>query len=432
MILPKVTGLCPHCGKEHTAAVRSILTGKNALLSLPEALKKLGANKVYLLADVNTWPVAGEKTAELLQNSGMACVPCIFSQNRLEPDEHAIEEAKSHYDASCNAVVSVGSGVLNDIGKIVAKDAGVPCAIVGTAPSMDGYASATSSMAIGGVKVSLPSKCPEIIVGDTEILKTAPEPMLKAGLGDMVAKYVSLGEWRIANIITGEYYCPWVADLVREAVKKCAENAVGLLRREDAAIDAVFEGLVLGGVAMAYAGVSRPASGVEHYFSHIWDMRALEFGTNMDLHGIQCAVGTMLSARLYEKLKQQTPNREKALRHAKEFDLNEYYVNLKALLGSAAEPLIELEKTEGKYDTAKHAKRLEIILQNWDTILSVAKEEIPTVAELEALFDAAKLPKTAEEIGMETELLPMTLQATKDIRDKYVLSRLLWDLGMEL
>ena len=71
------------------------------------------------------------------------------------------------------------------------------------------------------------------------------------------------------------------------------DNAPGLLRREEEAVAAVFEGLVIGGVAMNYAGLSRPASGVEHYISHVIDMRAVEFGTPMELHGIQCAVGTV-------------------------------------------------------------------------------------------------------------------------------------------
>ena len=63
----------------------------------------------------------------------------------------------------------------------------------------------------------------------------------------------------------------------RISKKRCVENAEGLLKREEEAVKAVFEGLVIGGVAMAFAGVSRPASGVEHYFSHVWDMRGLEF-----------------------------------------------------------------------------------------------------------------------------------------------------------
>ena len=67
-------------------------------------------------------------------------------------------------------MVGVGSGVINDIGKILSHTAGLPYAIVATAPSMDGYASATASVARDGLKISLPAKCADIIVGNLGVL----------------------------------------------------------------------------------------------------------------------------------------------------------------------------------------------------------------------------------------------------------------------
>ena len=202
------------------------------------------------------------------------------------------------------------------------------------------------------------------------------------------------------------------------------------MKRDENAIVAVFDGLVIGGVAMAYAGVSRPASGVEHYFSHIWDMRGLELGTKVDLHGIQCAIGTYLAAKLYEKIKKITPDREKALKYVSEFDFTEWSKELKEFMGSGADTMIALEEKEQKYNVQKHAERLEIIIKHWDEILEIIDEEIPAVSELDKLFDTIGAPKMPSEIGIENELIPMTFKATKDIRDKYVLSRLAWDLGI--
>ena len=293
---------------------------------------------------------------------------------------------------------------------------------------MDGYASATSSVEIDGLKVSLNSKCAEVIIGDIDILKNAPEKMLVAGLGDMLAKYISLAEWKIASEIVGEYYCERVASLVRTALKTCVDNAGGLLKREERAVKAVFEGLVIGGVAMAYAGMSRPASGMEHYFSHIFDMRALEFGLKADFHGTQCAVATLLSAKLYEKVLLITPNKEKALASVKAFDYQKYKRKLKAFLGKSADAMIALEKTEKKYCKRKHKKRLEIIIDKWDKVKEIIKSEIPTYQTLEKLFDDLGAPKTFIELGIDADLFT-TFLTTKDIRDKYVLSRLLWDLG---
>ena len=295
---------------------------------------------------------------------------------------------------------------------------------------MDGYASKTSSMSMDGLKVSLPSKCANVVIGDIDILKEAPLHMLKAGLGDMLAKYVSICEWKIANIIIGEYFCEDIAKLVKESLKKCTDNAKGLLKRDEEAVKAVFEGLILCGIAMAYAEVSRPASGVEHYFSHVWDMRGLEFGTKVDLHGIQCAIGTYLAICLYEQIKNVVPDREKALKYAESFDVSAWNEELKKFLGKSADTMIAQEEKEGKYNISKHKERLDIIIEKWDDIQSVIENELPSKDEIEKLFETIDLTTDPREIGIDKNILPQTFKTTKDIRDKYVLSRLCWDLGI--
>lgn len=417
------------CGKTHSFQTK-VVTGKGALARIPEHVTAFGARKVYILSDQNTFLAAGEKVCELLEKAGIQYVSYCFCQESLEPDEKSVGSAIMHYPADCDLVMAVGSGVMNDIGKIVSNLAGKPYIIVATAPSMDGYASATSSMTRSGLKISLPSKSAEVIIGDTDILRNAPMKLMKSGLGDMLAKYVSICEWRIAHLITGEYYCEEIAKLIRSAVKRCVDNAQGLLNREEAAVEAVFEGLVIGGIAMNYAGLSRPASGVEHYISHILDMRGVEFGTPVEPHGIQCAAGTLIAVKLYEKLAKIAPNREKALAHASSFNKEEWSVGLRALLGKGAESMIALEEKEGKYDTYDHKTRLEKILLNWTEILQIIAEELPSSGALEKLLEDMDLPKNLEQMGTSETLFPAIFRATGDIRDKYVLSRLAWDLGI--
>lgn len=418
------------CGRKHKTQVDDVIVEKGAINRIPEVIDRYDAKKVFVLADKNTYRAAGEKVCAILENQGIAYTKFVYQGESPEPEEFAVGSCMMHYDSSCDMIIAVGSGVINDIGKIVAKVTNHPYVIVGTAPSMDGYASGTSSMAMDGLKVSLPSACANVIIGDIDILKDAPKRLLQAGLGDMLAKYVSICEWRIANLITGEYYCETIAQMVRDALKKCVDNAEGLLKREEEAIKAVFEGLIIGGVAMSYAGVSRPASGVEHYFSHVWDMRALEFGTNMDLHGIQCAIGTLISAKIYEQIKNMTPDKEKALAYASQFVYADWSNTLKEFLGKSSDAMIAIEEKEHKYDVELHKKRLEVIMEKWDEILAIIEEELPSSAQIEMILDDIEAPKTPEEIGLGDTDLEVTFKTTKDIRDKYVLSRLAWDLGV--
>ena len=418
------------CGKVHHTSVDRIVIGAGALQQVPQIVKEYGVVRPFVVCDGNTWKAAGERLMQLLQEAEIEAVPFVFPMERIEPDEDGVGSAVMHFDHRCDMVIGVGSGVVNDISKILSGTAGVPYMIVGTAPSMDGFASATSSVARDGLKISLPSKCANVIVGDLDILKNAPQRLLQAGLGDMLAKYVSICEWRIAHELVGEPYCEKIAELVRASLECCMEHADGLLKREEEAVQAVFEGLVVCGAAMEFAGLSRPASGVEHYFSHLWDMRGLEFGTHIDYHGIQCAVGTVLALRLYEQIRQTVPNREKARAYARSFDFEAWSQQLRDLLGNGAEAMIRQEAKEKKYDVGKHEERLEQIIAKWDVLTGIMNEELPTAANIEALLRKIGAPVTAGEMGMEEELLPLCFKATKDIRDKYVLSRLAWDLGL--
>ena len=427
-LLHEMNGRACGCGKEHRFSAE-VVVGRGVLERIPEFLEKFGAKKVYLLSDGNTWEAAGARVYDIVTAADVRCVSHCFTAAH-EPDERAVGSAIMHFEGDCDLVMAVGSGVMNDIGKIVAATAKLPYIIVGTAPSMDGYASATSSMTRDGLKISLNSKGADVIIGDTEILQNAPLEMMKAGLGDMIAKYVSICEWRIAHLVTGEYYCPQIAELVRDAVKQCVDRADGLLRREEEAVRAVFEGLVITGVAMNYAGLSRPASGVEHYISHCLDMRAVEFGCPMDLHGTQCAIGTRMAIGLYEKLKAVTPPREKALAHAAAFDYGAWAEQLTRFLGRGAQSMIALEAKEKKYDHQGHKARLEIILAHWDEILAIMAEELPTYEQITQLLASIDAPMCLSDLGVDEELAPMLVRCTKDIRDKYVLTRLLWDLGI--
>lgn len=417
------------CKRDHSIALSHIVIEKEAIKEIPAYIRKFNCKKPFLLGDRNTFSVAGKEVCEILKKSGITYKKYVFPTGKIEPNENNLGSAFMHFDMTCDLVIGIGSGVINDIGKFISKDIGLPYFIVATAPSMDGYASATSSMSMDGVKVSLPSKCPDVIFGDIEILKNAPLKMLQAGFGDMLAKYISIAEWRIAHEITGEYYCERIADLIRTSLKKCIENAEGLLNREDKAVEAVFEGLVISGAAMSFANMSRPASGVEHYISHIWDMRSLEFGAKSELHGIQCAVATALVSELYEKLLDIYPDKETALAYVNRFSYNEWKETLRSFVGKGADIMIDLEKDERKYDLTCHGERLDIIIEKWNKIREIIREDIPEKREIERILNLINAPKTPRDIGLDDNL-ETVFSATKDIRDKYVLSRLLWDIGL--
>lgn len=418
------------CGKLHKAGFSHVIIESGAIKKVPDVVRSYGAKKVFVLADQNTYAAAGEQVAATLAAAGIPyTVYCLPGKERIEPDERAVGSVAMHFDYTCDLILGVGSGVVNDTGKIIANLTGRQYVIFGTAPSMDGYASATSSVIRDGLKVSIDSRLPDTVIGDLDILAKAPMRMILSGLGDMLAKYISLAEWKISKIINGEYYCETVVELVNQALQACVDNLEGIAKRDKNAIAAVMNGMVLSGIAMNYAGVSRPASGMEHYLSHICDMRGVEFGLPFDLHGIQCGAATVICLEIYEKLRSVIPNREKALAYVEAFSYEDWKKKLQAWLGKSGEVMISNEAKEHKYDKAQHRARLEQIIAHWDEIQDVIRS-LPLPAQIVPALQAIGAPTSFAELGFSEEETRNAILFSKDVRDKYIGSRLMWDLGI--
>lgn len=418
------------CGRYHSSGTGRIVIEQGAISRLPELIAECDAKKIFLLSGHDSFAAAGEKVCEVLEEAGITYSKYVFPVSPVTPTEYSVGAAVMHFDFDCDLIIGVGSGVINDIGKILAHATGRRYMIIGTAPSMDGYASATSSMERDGLKISLDSTYPWAIVGDLDILCKAPMRMLQSGVGDMLAKYISLAEWKISHALIDEYYCPVVAALVENALEKVVSAAPGLVKREPEAVKAVMEGMVISGIAMKYAELSRPASGVEHYFSHIWDMRALAFeDAKADLHGIQCGIGTLYSLKVYEYIRQIRPDAAPALSYVQAFSIDDWNRSLIEFVGPGAEAMIAAEEREGKYDVEKHSRRLTLILEKWEEIMAIV-DSLPSYREVYSMMKSIGAPVSASEFGYTKEQIRTTFTMTKDIRDKYIASRLLWDLGL--
>lgn len=428
--LVRPQGFDCECGKHHVCELQYLKIGRGAVEHVPDMVAAMGKKRPFVVCDDNTYRVAGERVCAILSAAGILHKCYIIPGARISPAEWEVGSLIMHFDPESDMLLAVGSGVINDICKVAAHAVGIPSAVVGTAPSMDGYASNSSSMEVNHVKVSLYNHGPVGIILDTEILAQAPMRMLWAGLGDMVAKYVAICEWRIANLVIGEYYCESIAQIMRTALDKIVDVADGIVKRDPDAIQSIAEGLVLAGIGMAYAEVSRPASGLEHYFSHMWEMMALERGKPYDLHGIQVGLGTVLTLKLYEKLKTVVPDRSKAEAHMKAFEPQEWEMQVKRIFGKTSDEILNIENKTHKNDPQKHAQRSDRIIENWDKILEIINEELPDYESLYKLMAATGMPMKPSEIDVPMADVIDAFVGARDIRDKYLSCSLLWDLGL--
>ena len=173
------------CGREHFCPLDSVTVENGALLKLPEILKDY--HSMLLVADENTYAACGRQVREILGDR-VRDVLVYKCDGLLVPDEQAVAVLENALTPEMDYVVGVGSGVINDICKYVTFNRGMKYAIVGTAPSMDGYASSGAAMIMGGMKVTYSAHVPEVIIADVDVLKDAPMELIKSGYGDILGK----------------------------------------------------------------------------------------------------------------------------------------------------------------------------------------------------------------------------------------------------
>lgn len=178
---------------------------------------------------------------------------------------------------------------------------------------MDGYVADGAPIFSQGYKYSPVAHLTYGLVGDTDILKTAPQDLIQAGYGDVVGKITAIADWDLAVKANNDYRCDTCVTLVNRALDKCFAKAEGLKDRDPESLGALLEALTLTGVAMALVNISRPASGAEHMLSHFWEMDYIARGLNPNHHGIQVGVATPIIARFFEELADILPEGTGAL-----------------------------------------------------------------------------------------------------------------------
>jgi len=306
---------CTCSQKQHSAPIKALLVEENAIEKVAEVLSDY--NKIYMVADKNTYEVAGKRVEELLKKAGKLSHICIIDDPELPTNANVgkvlIEAGQdapvydiNEFSNNPDYILAVGGGSVNDICRMVSYRIGVEYGVVGTAPSMDGYVSVVAPLIVDNRKIVYTCTTARHIIIDLNICAQAPYEMLLAGVGDMIGKYVAILDWEISRELTGEYYCGQVADMVLDATAKCVESATKLKERGIDTIKNTIDGLILSGLGIAYTGSSRPASGTEHMVGQTWEIMDIEKGKVPNLHGIEVGEATFAAIVIFKKLYEET------------------------------------------------------------------------------------------------------------------------------
>ena len=405
-------------------ATKIFILDDDALPQLPSVLQELSAKaRPWILADGNTWLAAGKRVQEILTEAGMAPhEPLILP---------AVPKPHPDYDLACKIAeeipsgsipVAVGSGVINDLLKTAAGIRNTPYCCVPTAPSVDGYTSKGSALSVNGSKKTVPCPAPAAVVADKNVLLSAPKEMAAAGFGDLAAKIVAGADWIIADAVKQDPIRPLVWDVVQKDLRSWLKDPRDL--------KAVFMGLAATGYAMQMHDDSRPASGSEHLFSHVWEMEGLSFNGEEVSHGFKVSVGTVATLRLMqfflnttveEAMKLATPPQQWNERKA---DIDEL-LKRNCYGDSAAQ--FSREKFLSPEETVIRRKEIYAV---WNDLQQKVKVQLGDPQELIAKLKAAGCPTEPEEIGLSKEQFLHGIFTAQLIRKRYNILDMFVETGL--
>lgn len=419
-----------NCDKEHSTDLKEVEISEGAITKIPSIVKKYGYKKIFIVSDCNTYKVAGESVQDVLIENDFEVVNFIFSEEEVIPNERTLGEIFAAYDRDCDLIIGVGTGTINDICRFISFKLKMEYFIVGTAPSMDGFASTATPLIINNIKTTYTTHVAQVIIGDIDVMKNAPMNMISAGVGDILGKYTCLCDWKMANIIKYEYYCETIVQMVRESLKRVAENVGKVKSRDPKVIYNITEALILTGIAMSYVGNSRPASGSEHHLSHFWEMRFLFDGKKAVLHGTKVGIGTVVVLKAYEILRKKTIDFNKSIETISSFDINKWEENIIRTYGPAAQSVIDFERETKKNSIENHKIRIKKIEEHWNEMIDFMNKTLPSSKEVEDMLLSLHAPVSPYEVGVDYETFIDSIVVAKELRDRYGLLQILWDLGI--
>lgn len=253
--------------------------------------------RLLLVADDQTYTAMGELIeAELTRH--FDAKPLLLGKE-VRPDEATVELMNKHA-IPYGGIVAIGSGTINDLCKRVSYLQQKPYAVFGTAPSMNGYASANASILVKERRTSLPGHLPQGIFLDSEVLARAPMRLILSGLGDSVARSTAQADWLLSHLFFNTPYSAIPYALIAEFEPKLFKDSENLASRDINAIELLAALLIISGLGMYFAGGSQPASQGEHMLAHY--MEWMDVHAPQRFHGEMVGVTTLTMARLQEKM----------------------------------------------------------------------------------------------------------------------------------
>lgn len=417
-------------------ASKIVEIGSGVLSRTAEIFRRcFGERPAVIIADINTYPAAGRKVETILDNAGIPLLETfIFREADLYAEMQHVDhlvELLSNVDA---VAIAVGSGTINDLVKLSSYRCGRQYLAVVTAGSVDGYSAYGASISENSFKQTFYCPAPQAVIVDLDVIAAAPRIMNAWGYADLMAKIPAGADWLIADALGIEPIDEIAWNFVQRPLRNLVADPTGVKNGNQRALCFLIEGLIMSGLAMQQAESSRPASGAEHQFSHLWDNQHHVHNGKAPSHGFKVAVGSLASIALYESLFEilgDSPS-------AKLRDVTDYWVDftdiereIKQVFPNPKESVQIIEQSREKYVSHRElAKRVAQVVSIWSDLRKKLQEQLLDFEEFRDMLRRVGAPQSPLDIGIEPERLKSSYRSAWLIRQRFTVLDFAQQMGI--
>ena len=380
----------------------------NILHRTPEVFKEqFGDARAIVIADKNTWRVAGEQVYKHLTDAGIDTVTHIIQKDEFHAEWCYVMEVEEAAKEANAIMVSVGSGVINDLCKLASHHLNQQYLTIPTAASVDGYSSFGASISYEGLKQTFECPAPVAILADIDIIAAAPKEMTAAGYADLAAKIPCGAEWMIADIMGTEPLISEAWHMLQDVLDDQLANPDGVAACDKKAIADLFEGLTLSGFAMQAARSSRPASCTDHLFSHYLDMTGHTYNGKLQSHGFQVAIGTLTMCAVFDAFLEMDLRNMDIDKCVEAWpSLEEEQQRALAIFKDFVSPELGYKEITTKYnDKDVVREQLTMFKKHWPLLKAQYRKQVYTFEKMQECFRKVGAPTDPSDIGVTRQQL---------------------------
>ncbi|MEA5574816.1 iron-containing alcohol dehydrogenase family protein [Anabaena sp. UHCC 0451] len=279
-----------------TVAPAKVVRGAGVLHSIPEEIAHLGTRPL-IVAGNRTLSICQESLQPIFLAEHLDTATVSYGADCCETSLKALHKAAQEHKA--DVIIGVGGGKALDTAKLVAHQLQLPVVTIPTSAATCAAWTALSNVySESGAflyDVGL-LRCPDLLILDYDLIKTAPQRTLVAGIGDAIAKWyeasVSSGHLQDTLIIAAVQQARVLRDILFQKSAAALQSPGSEIWQEVVDATVLLAGVIggLGGAQCRTVAAHAVHNGLTHISGH------------GSIHGEKVAYGILVQLRLEEML----------------------------------------------------------------------------------------------------------------------------------